>query len=430
MNAVWRRHPAGGPTAPLLAAILLLASTSSLRACPFCTPLAAPLAERREAAAVAGLAELLEIDGQLARLKLRQLAKPSAPFEVDSVLELPAGELAIARDAKPGSLWLLLGTERGDGGDLAAAEPQDLPSASAALGWSAEAVNETVYGYFVRAPGLRVPAAERLQYFARYLEHAEPLIAADVYNEFGLAPLDVVAQVADQLPMDKMRGWLVDADVPGGRKGFYGVALGLARQADDRTANRRLLESLVGQPVDSDETDGESGPMPGSDFRAGFDGMLGGLLLLGGAAGLEQIERQILANPHAAEGDVRHAVTALRFAHEFVPAIKADRLAEALALVLPRPGFAATAVVDLARWQAWSVLDAVIDCYPPQRATAADASAAAVRRAVVGYLTLCPRPAARRALENLRGSDPTGVAAAEAAVQRDLGPAGTPSQQP
>ncbi len=411
-------HPRAWRRASVFLSIAIAASAlfaSTALACPFCTPLGAPLAERREGAAVAGLAELVSIadspqdaGGKIARLKLRHLAKGAAPFAIDSVLELSATQLAIARDAKPGSLWLLLGTDPSDA-QADAPRAGDLSAATASLEWSAEAANETVYGYFVRAPGLRTPAAERLRYFARYLEHAEPLVAGDVYNEFGLAPLGVVADVADDLPMAKMRGWLVDPGVPGGRKGFYGVALGLARDIEQRTANRALLEALVDQAVAGDAG---AAPLPGSDFRAGFDGVLGGLLLIAKIDGLGRIESQLLANPKAAEGDVRHAVAALRFAHEFVPSIPRDRLAAALVRVLPRPGFAATAIVDLARWQAWECMDDVFRCYRPLRDTRGDAGAAAVRRAVVGYLQNAPPRIGMPGLSALKSNDPQGFSAA------------------
>ncbi|MBX9790946.1 MAG: hypothetical protein K2Y37_18665 [Pirellulales bacterium] len=403
----------------LLVSAIVVFAASSLRACPFCTPLAAPLAERREAADVAGLAELVSVDDAIARLKLRHLAKGAAPLAVDTVLELPAKELAIPRDAKPGSLWLVFGTK---------SATDDVPTkqtaaVAAGLDWSAEPVNETVYGYFVRAPGLRVPSAERLRYYARYLEHAEPLVGSDVYNEFGLAPLDVVAKVVDELPLAKMRDWLVDPAVPGGRKGFYGVALGLATDEQDRAANRKLLESLVDQAGTAGD-----GPAakPGSDFRAGFDGALGGLLLLTGVDGLDRIEKRILDNPRAAEGDARHAVAALRFAHEYVPGIPRERLAGALARVLSRPGFAATAITDLARWQAWDELPAVVACYREQGGPADDDVAAAVRYAVIGYLSACPSAKAKARLAALRREDPAGVAAAERLLGQGFGPSALP----
>ena len=45
--------------------------------------------------------------------------------------------------------------------------------------------------------------------------------------------------------------------------------------------------------------------------------MLGGYLLLAGSEGLAHVEKKLLRNPQAPIGDVRHAVTALRFVHEF-----------------------------------------------------------------------------------------------------------------
>ena len=44
---------------------------------------------------------------------------------------------------------------------------------------------------------------------------------------------------------------------------------------------------------------------------AGFDGLLGGYLLLTGPKGLELLDSRYFANPKAAIGDVEHAMRAL-----------------------------------------------------------------------------------------------------------------------
>ncbi len=106
-------------------------------------------------------------------------------------------------------------------------------------------VSEIGYAYAARAPELRMPMNERLRYFARYLEHSDPLIANDAYLEFGHAAYDEVGKVADQLPMDRLRAWVADEQVPQQRKGFYGLALGLAREPAERQRNREVLERLI-----------------------------------------------------------------------------------------------------------------------------------------------------------------------------------------
>ena len=80
---------------------------------------------------------------------------------------------------------------------------------------------------------------------------------------------------------------------------------------------------------------------PASDFRAGFDGVLGGYLMLTGPKGLELLESRYFANPKAAIGDVQHAMRALRFYHQFGHGIEPIHEAEVLAHVLDRPEFAA-----------------------------------------------------------------------------------------
>jgi len=147
---------------------------------------------------------------------------------------------------------------------------------------------------------------------------------------------------------------------------------------------------------------------PANDFRAGFDGILAGYLLLAGKPGLELIESRYLANPKAADGDVRHALKAVRFYHDYGKEIDSARLAAAVVHVLDRPEFAAEAITDLSRWQDWSILGQVAGYY--QRKEYADPT---TRHAIVAYLKQCPKAEAAEQLDHLRQFDPQGVAEAE-----------------
>ena len=100
--------------------------------------------------------------------------------------------------------------------------------------WEVTPLGEVAYAYVARAPSRRLPAVERLPYFAKFLENADPIVAEDAYLEFGAASFDQVAQVADRLPMGSMRRWIVDPRIPESRQGFYGLALGLAKTDADR----------------------------------------------------------------------------------------------------------------------------------------------------------------------------------------------------
>jgi len=355
-------------------ALTFICAASAL-ACPFCTAVAPSLAQWREQSAVVALAEVVASPAAgPATLRLhRVLAGRENLGELDTLI----AQLDAA--VTPGGLVLLFGkTMAGD---------------DKAISWHAVAVNEISYAYFSRAPSLKVPTAERLRYFGRFLEHADPLVAEDAYLEFGHAPFDQVAQAADSLSLVDLRRWLVDPKVPPHRKGFYGLAVGLRAQGPERAAAAEFLKSLVVQPED--------------DFRSGFDGVLGGYLVLAGEPGLELIESRYLANPQARDGDVRHALTALRFFHEYGQGIPTERLSKAVVRLLSREEFAEAAIVDLARWQAWDSLERVTAVY--ERPT----SELRARRAVIGYLLACPRADASEALARLRKRDPRGVADAE-----------------
>jgi hypothetical protein len=313
-------------------------------------------------------------------LKGTELAKRDQRFDIPAVERL-----------KPGALCLVWGTRQPADNNQVDSSRQFIADH---YRWNYRPVTETSYAYFARSPALRIAAAERLRYFAHFLENSDPAVADDAYLEFGHAPYDVVAQAADALPLDKIRSWLLDESVPQERKGFYGLALGLSREPATRAANLRVLQRLVNEPSD--------------DFRAGFGGILGGLLLASGESGLDLIDRVYLSNAGAADGDVRSALGALRFYHEFGKEVSTARQTQSLRQLLARREFASEAIVDLARWQDWDSLDAVVDLY--------DAPAEhqpGLRRAVVGYLFACPDPKATEELVNLRNRDPRGVGEAE-----------------
>lgn len=364
------------------AAFLLLTAASA--ACPFCTALRPPWAKQRESAVSVDLAECLAAPdpalGTAARFRVHQGFKGDSPpavtidVEADRAAGCVAGRLALVFD---------------EGG-----EPPRR---------KASPVSELAVQYFARAPESRRPAAERLPYFLRYLEHDDPSVAEDAYLEFGLADYEAVRAQGPAFDSAALRRWLVDPQVPPERKGFYGLALGVAAvaQRQERAANLALLEAQVAAPA--------------SDFRAGFDGVLGGYLAARGVDALAEIERRYFRDPASREGDVRHALAAVRFAAEFLPEVPRPQLAGSVRRLLQRPEFAAEAIVDLARWEDWTSLDAVAALYGK-----ADYPQPATDRAVVGYLSVCPQDEATDALEALRRRDPEGVAAAER-VLRQLG---------
>jgi hypothetical protein len=363
--------------ATCLAIVGIAAHATHAPACPFCLADEPTFAQRRENADAVALGEAAGKRGdQPQTFQLHTIFK--GPGELKK-----AGKLAIdSPDVKKGSLAILFGTA------------DDRREEIDRWDWSAAFANEALLGYFAKAPDLRQPPAKRLAYFARYLEHADRDIARDAYLEFGHAPYDDVAKIAGKFDFAKVRRWLKDPQVPEARKGLYGLILGMAQRDEDRAANKALFLSFI------EEDRGE--------FRAGFDGILAGYLLLAGKEGLEQIEQRYFVNTQARHGDVRHAMKAVRFYYEYGPQDLRAPIAAVVAPLVERPAFAAAAITDLARWEHWQVLDQVAPLY--EREGFADGP---IRRAIIGYLHACPKPEAAQALARLKERDPTGVEAAE-----------------
>jgi hypothetical protein len=340
-------------------------------ACPFCDAVRPTFAERRAEADVVVLAEAR--GGHVFRI----VQAIAGGDRLDDRAVVDVAEADDTPAVAAGKLALLLGKHAGD-----------------ARGWEVIAVDETSAAYFIRAPLLKRPIDERLRYAAKYLEHADPLVADDAFREFGRAPFDAVAGVADVLPFARLRQWLVDPAIPSQRKGVYGLMLGLATDPAERGPNVALLRRIA---------TAEAG-----DFRSGFDGVLGGLLAAEGEAALDLIDERLLVNPRAAEGDVRHAQTALRFYVQYGKAIGDERLNRSLRYLLDRPATAAAALGDLTRRRDWSLVERAAKMF---RDSPGDDPA--LDRAVVGYLLVCPKPEASAALRGLRGSAADRVADAE-----------------
>jgi hypothetical protein len=369
-------------------AIVIIAAWSQsaeASACPFCTAVRPSFAQRRDAAVVAALGELTAVGKESLVFQLHQVQKGRKQLGQMETVEIAGAGDAASANAKPGTLALLLATE------------SDKTSGAAKLTWTWDVLNEVSYAYVARAPGLDEPAAKRLAYFVAFLEHPDEQLADDAYLEFGHATYDDVALVADKLASKSLREWLLAASVPPERKGFYGLALGLAGGQRERAANAEFLRTQIVKP--------------GSDFRSGFDGLLGGYLIAAGEPGLDLIDRLVLANPKSAEGDVRHAMTALRFYHQYGREIPADRLRRSLRQLLDRPPFAAMAIADLARWQDWMALDRIAALFDkPEFADRA------TDRAVVGFLRTVPGDVGTKALARMRQRAAQRVADAEKAL--------------
>ncbi|NQW47883.1 MAG: hypothetical protein HQ464_08955 [Planctomycetes bacterium] len=360
-------------------ATLALWAAQPASACPFCGVVEQPLAQRRDEATVVAIGEAEK------RAAVDALGFTTQPFRI---LQLLRGE---DDDASGTVAARVAGTVAGTavlfGTAVAAADP-----AEDRLAWSAVAADETLLGYVSAAPAVTTPAAERLRWFARRLEHPDRTIAADAFAEFGLASLDAVRGAADALDSVQLRAWVGEPSIDERRRGFYGLALGIVAAATNDPAVARDCIATLRHTAEA----------PGSDFRAGFDGLLAGILVAEGTAGLDFLGDRGLLEPTARALDQRHLLAALRFAWEnLADTIPRDRVAAATEQLLTSPAVAADAIIDLARYRRWSGLEDVSRVWD-----ALGNEDPLVRRAVAGYLAACPLPSARRELDRIRLQSP------------------------
>ncbi len=368
----------------ILAAVVCVTWATLAEACPFCDVVGRPLAARRDAANVVAIGEA---DGAA----VESDAVIRQPFVVRSVIrgqDVVVDKVVPARvPGRVGGTAMLLGEhDRVEG-----------------LGFEAVAADEMLLGYIATAPAVEAPAAERLRWFARFLEHSDRAIAEDAFMEFGLAPYSDVVAAADALDGRKLRGWLDEPGIDQRRRGFYGLACGIAatraRDAGDMTEANALLaalERVVATPAD--------------DFRSGYDGLLGGLLVAKGEAAIDTMATLGLLAKDTRAGDARHALAALRFAQEFLAeSIPRPLVADAAARLVSNPAVAADVVIDLARYEHWSSADDVATLW-----NTLGQDDPLVRRSVAGYLLACPLAAAKDHAARLAGRDP---ALWDAAVQ-------------
>lgn len=366
----------------IVATAVVSAWSAVAAACPFCDVVGRPLAERRDTAVVVAVGEAAGAARDDAGL-VRQ------PFRLHSVIRgggVAADDPVTARVPGPVTgTALLLGDDAGR--------------------FEAVAADEALLGYVVAAPATETPTAKRLEWFARWLEHHNAAIAEDAFGEFGLAPFAAVVAAAGGLDAEKLSGWLAEPAIDQRRRGFYGLALGIlarrAAAAGDAAAATRAVAALE-----------RALAATGSDLRAGYDGLLGGLLVARGSAALDWFRERGLLGADARAGDARHALSALRFAWEELAAeVPREQVAAAAAALLTNPAVAADVAIDLARWQHWESVDAVAALW--QRLGADDPL---VRRAVAGYLMACPLEQARRQAATIAAADPEPWAAAVAAA--------------
>ncbi len=234
--------------------------------------------------------------------------------------------------------------------------------------------------------------AQRLPFYFKYLDNADPEISMDAFKEFANADYKDYREMAKKLPPEKLAGWLRDRNTSGFRIGLYGSLLGHCGNDKDAA----LLRSLVDDPE--------------RKLSSGVDGVLAGYVMIKPKEGWEYTKN--LMKDSSKEFLMRYAgLRAARFLHDFRPdLVDKKELADGVAQLLSQKDIADLAVEDLRKWGCADMTNRVLAL----RETETYTSLPIVRRAVLRFALSFPDVADDAAyVAEQRKSNAQGVSEAE-----------------
>ena len=377
-------------TTPIAAIVVMLAVCSATpvaaltrptatlaTACPFCSAIALTFAEQLNSTDIAVVAKLLEVpepsDDPDADF-------PKASFEILRVLkgdEFVAEEMTfntqLVGSYPKGQKFLIMGV--------------DPPK----VAWTTPMkASDRVFDYLTQIQQLPESGPDRLVFFQEFFEDKEPVLAFDAYDEFARAPYEDLIAMKDRMNRDKLLGWVKDPETSVSRRRLYFTMLGVCGTPEDV----EVLEGFI--TSDSRKK------------RAGLDALIASYLTLKGEQGVDLIEKTFLADHEVDYVDTLAAVSALRFHGTEVEVIPKQRIVVAVRHLLDRPKMADMIIPDLARWEDWSVMERLVEMFKE-----ADDDSNWLRVPVITYLRNCPKPEAKKYIEELRKIDPESVQRAD-----------------
>lgn len=238
---------------------------------------------------------------------------------------------------------------------------------------------------------------DRLNFFQKYFEDEESVLAFDAYDEFARAPYEDVLALKERMDHDQLVKWILNPETSVNRRRLYFTMLGVCGGPQDVEMLERLIRS-------DDRKE-----------QAGLDALVSCYLKLKGPDGLTLIEDEFLKNDQADYVDTLATISALRFHGSEEKIIPRERLVAAVRTLLDRPKMADMVIPDLARWEDWSVMEKLVDLFKNSTE-----ETIWVRVPVIQYLQVCPKPDAKKYIEELRKIDPDAVARAALFNEIDL----------
>ena len=391
-----------------------LAAAGIAVACPFCNVETQTLSEETRGADAVVLAKLLK--EAPASANAADPNSGTATFQISEVLH---GQEALKGTKEIGVVFF--GDSSREKTYLVNGIGKDKVDWTTPLPLSTAAV-----GYVKQLPTVPQNGADRLVFFQDYLENTDPLLAQDSYDEFARAPYAELRDLKGRMKHDRVVKWVQDPEVSPSRRRLYLTMLGIcgskadvpmleAMISSDFDTMKPVLETMsqtalvmggpIGLPVWIDAVQQEE-----RRKKLGLDALVACYLILRGPDGLELVENRFLKNPHAEYTHIYSTIMALRFhGDENTGVLPKERLLGSMRLLLNNPDFADQVILDLSRWEDWSVLDRIVEMFKTSD------SKGYVRQPVVSYLTVASEQPgdvgvrAKAAMAELEKMDPETV---------------------
>ena len=340
-------------------------------ACPFCSAVNATFSENINTNQIVVFAKLTK---QPPEVREEDIALPKAEFEVvtihkgqEFVAEGMRFKALLVGKYELGQKFLVLGL--------------DPP----AIIWSTPLkANENLISYIDSLKTLPPDGADRLTFFQKYLEHEDPILTYDAYDEFARAKYTDLIALKDRMDRGTLMKWIGDMEIPINRRRLYFTMLGICGNADDALK----LEELI-----------RSGDR---ERQSGLDALTASYLMLTGDKGLDVIDKFLLADPKADDLQLLSVKAALTFHAMETKVISKDRILQTLRKFLDRPAIADAVLPDLSRMEDWTVLDRVVKLY-------GELESNFQKVIIIQYLQACPLAEAKAHLEEIKKKDPDTV---------------------
>jgi hypothetical protein len=223
---------------------------------------------------------------------------------------------------------------------------------------------------------------QTLVHFAKYLDSADPAVADEAFLLLAQAKDKEVLELARSLKPEMFRKLVKDPRLEPERLSLFAFLLG----ATGSPADVDLLAPYLQKPDDR--------------TAKALEGILSGYILRRPKEGWNWAYG-VLGNSRQSFVVRWGTVRAVRFLYGTHPEAHQAAMLHAFGVMIPQGELGDVAITDLQKWKLWDHTDLILKQYGrPSH------SAPIVRNAILRYALVCPRPEARRFIEERRRQEP------------------------